>query len=99
MVCGLLCFQALSEPSKASALGAIECADVLKDCTAAHQDDKIGEEMVHKVEECASEMELKMLHTIARVSRTPGHFCQTREREAMARNEGTVIWQCELPGC
>ncbi|CAM4529518.1 unnamed protein product [Leuciscus chuanchicus] len=69
---GLLCCQALFEPceavarglqsSKASALGALECANVLKDRIAALRDDDIVEEMVHKVEVCASEMDLKMRH-------------------------------------
>uniref|UniRef100_A0A8C1ZL55 Uncharacterized protein n=1 Tax=Cyprinus carpio TaxID=7962 RepID=A0A8C1ZL55_CYPCA len=100
---GLLCCQALFEPceavarglqsSKASALGALECANVLKDRIAALRDDDIVEEMVHKVEACASEMDLKMPDTTARVSRTPGRFRQTTEPEAVAHNAATVIWR------
>ncbi|CAM4639073.1 unnamed protein product [Leuciscus chuanchicus] len=81
------------QSSKASALGALECANVLKDRIAALRDDDIVEEMVHKVEACASEMDLKMPDTTARVSRTPGRFRQTTEPEAVAHNAATVIWR------
>lgn len=72
------------QSSKASTLGGLECAYVLKDCIAALQDDEIVEVKVHKVE-----MDLKMPITTSRVSRTQGCFHQTTEPEA-------VIWRCEF---
>lgn len=57
------------------------------------QDGEILEDMVHKVVACASEIELKMADTTARLSRNPGCFHKTKEPEAVAYNAATVIWQ------
>lgn len=51
------------------------------------------EEMVRKVETCASEMGLKMPDTAPRVSRTPARYRQTTVPEAVAHDTATVIWR------
>ncbi len=65
--------------------------NALRDCLKALRDDKTVGEMVHKVEAHASELDLKIPDTLARVSRVPGRFCQTMESEAVAHSAATVI--------
>ncbi|KAK5860409.1 hypothetical protein PBY51_021888 [Eleginops maclovinus] len=101
---GLLCCQALFEPCEAvarklqsstmSALGTLECANVLKNSIAALRDDPNVVQMFQKVEEHSSRMDLKMPET--RESRTPARFRQTAEPEALTRSAPTASWKREF---
>ncbi|CAM4714920.1 unnamed protein product [Leuciscus chuanchicus] len=88
------------QSSKASALGALECANVLKDRIAALRDDDIVEEMVHKVEACASEMDLKMPDDHRKSEQnprplSPNHGTRGSGAQCSNRDLATSV----LPGC
>ncbi|CAM4529528.1 unnamed protein product [Leuciscus chuanchicus] len=96
---GLLCCHALFEPCEAvatslqsataSAQGALECTGVLREQIAILRDDAVVDELICKVETCASQTSLKMPDTTTpRVSKTPARLRQTREHGAQ-----TVDWR------
>lgn len=101
---GLLCCHALFEPCEAvatslqsataSVQGALECTGVLKEQIDTLRDDAVVDELIRKVETCASQTSLKMPDsTTPRVSKTPARLRQTREPEAVAHGAQTVDWR------
>jgi hypothetical protein len=94
---GFLCHEALFEPceavarslqhSKASALGALECTEFLGKRMEALRDDKVVENMLHKVSTTAG---LKMPDE--RMKKTPVRYRHTAEPEAAAQHS----WRCEF---
>ncbi|KAJ8014412.1 hypothetical protein DPEC_G00039950 [Dallia pectoralis] len=101
---GLLCCHALFEPCEAvatsiqsataSAQGTLECTGVLRKQIATLRDDAVVDELIRKVETCASHTSLKMPDTTTpRVSKTPARLRQTREPEEVAHGAQTVDWR------
>ena len=73
--------------SKASALGALECTEFLGKRMEALRDDKVVENMLHKVSTTAG---LKMPDE--RMKKTPVRYRHTAEPEAAAQHS----WRCEF---
>ena len=89
----LLCCSALFEPCeivaktlqspKASALGALQCANILKERVAALRKDAVMDKVISQVNTCAPKLGLIMPTDTAppRVSRTPARFRHTANPE------------------
>lgn len=102
---GLMCCNALFEPceavarklqgSKTSALGTLECVNVLKDSIAAlRNDDTAVSQILQTTEEQARKLVLTMPEN--RVSRTPARFRHTAEPEIPAHSTPSVCWKREF---
>ena len=77
---------------KASALGALQCADSLKKRMESLKKDAVVEEMLSK---CSSQkgLETPADTAVPRVSKTPARYRQTKAPEAVASNEPTAVWR------
>ena len=99
---GILCCEKLFEPCeavaktlqspKASALGALQCANSLKKRMESLKNDDVVKEMISK---CSSQkgLETPADTAVPRVSKTPARYRQTKAPEALASNEPTAVWQ------